>query len=322
MPLVIRPVEPVDRPRVLELFTAAFRAPADPAEWAWKYDRNPRPAISVVAVDGEHVAGFFGAMGTRYRGSEGDLPGTSAVDVMTSPSTRALGRRSLFKELGDAFRRLNAACGIPFDFGFPHERARQVEERLLGCTTIERAGLLVRPLEAGVHRGVLRRLRLRLRRGERFGPAHEALCEALHARAGWRSDRSPSVVNWRFFERPGVAYDVHQLIDLRGRSRAFCAVRLVADRALLVDLQVRDEAGGELGDLLAAVVESLEGSPARRLEFRGPRSGTVTRRLRQEFGFADETSDTHFFVRPFDPAFDLLRAALSFDYRFSDHDVF
>lgn len=322
MSLAIRPAEPRDRPRVLELFTIAFKAPADPAEWEWKYDRNPRPAISVVACEGEDVVGFFGALGTRYRGAEGDLPGTSAVDVMTSPVSRSLGRRGLFKELGDTFRRLNAERGIPFDFGFPHERARQIEERLLGCTTIERAGQLVKPLPLEARRGPLRRLRARVRRGEPFGRGHEALAEILHAREGWRSDRSADVLLWRFLERPGVVYDVFQLADLRGRARAFAAVRLVGDRALLVDLQLADEEGPELVDLLAAISEGLTGTPARFLAFRGPREGTLSGRLRLELGFADEESDTHFFVRPFDPGFDLLRAARAFDYRYSDHDVF
>jgi len=116
--LVFRPSEPADRPAILSLFRAAFKADTDPRDWAWKYDANPRRAVSVVAVDGGRLVGFFGAMGTRYRGAGGDLPGTSAVDVMTDPQARSLGKTALFKELGDAFRAVNAEAGIPFDFGF------------------------------------------------------------------------------------------------------------------------------------------------------------------------------------------------------------
>jgi hypothetical protein len=39
-------------------------------------------------------------------------------------------------------------------------------------------------------------------------------------------------------------------------------------------------------------------------------------------GFTRAATDTHFEVRPLDAAFDLARAAATFDYRFLDHDIF
>jgi len=99
-------------------------------------------------------------------------------------------------------------------------------------------------------------------------------------------------------------------------------VRLVMERALLVDLQVADEAGGALVDLLRGISAGLAGSPASSLEIRCPRGGALATRLKAELGFVPEESDTHLEVRPLLMDFDLDRAGPLFDYRYSDHDVF
>lgn len=319
MSLAIRPATAADRGAILELFRVAFRSEPNPDEWSWKYDRNPLPGISIVATDGSRALGYFGSMGTRYRGSGGDLPGTSAVDVMTHPEARKLGHNGLFKQIGEAFREANAARGVPFDFGFPHERARKVEERLLGCITIEPEGRLSRPLAvpSPARPGRL----LRLVRDEPFGKSHDGLAERLHARAGWRTDKRSEVLNWRFRGRPGATYLTFQLLGPLGGSRGYAVIRAVGDRALAVDLQVRDEDDGTLPDLLGRVASSLslEGG---RLEVRVPRSGLLFARLTSELGFTEDVGDTHFFVRPYDRGFDLTSAARAFDYRFADHDVF
>lgn len=319
MSLEIRPAAAADRGAILELFRVAFRSEPNPDEWTWKYDRNPLPGISIVAMDGSRALGYFGSMGTRYRGSGGDLPGTSAVDVMTHPEARKLGHNGLFKQIGEAFRESNAACGVPFDFGFPHERARKVEERLLGCITIEPEGRLSRPLAAApaARPGRL----LRLVRDEPFGKSHDGLVERIHERAGWRTDRRSDVLNWRFRERPGADYLTFQLLGPLGGSRGYAVIRVVGDRALVVDLQARDESDGALPDLLSRIAASLSLDRGR-LEVRVPRSGRLFARLTSELGFTEVAGDTHFFVRPYDPRFDLMSAARAFDYRFADHDVF
>lgn len=321
MALSFRPAEPGDRLAILSLFRTAFKTDPDPADWSWKYDANPRKAVSVVADDGGRIIGFFGAMGTRYRGAAGDLPGTSAVDVMTDPQARSLGKTALFKELGDAFRRRNAEAGIPFDFGFPHERARKIEERLLGCVTIEPCGEWSRGISSPPLLGRLRRRFLRLREDPRFGTAYAALAEKLHARPGWRTDRSVDVMAWRL-SRPGFSYRVFQLLDLGGRVRGVAVTTIRDGRALVLELQVSDEQSSDLPDLVGGVHEALGKEPVERLVVRAPREGKITGRLREELGFGEEPSDTVLLVRPFDPGFDLQAAGRSFDYRFIDHDVF
>ncbi len=320
MPVEVRPATPADRPALLALFREAFGAEASPEDWAWKYDRCPHAAVSVGAFDRGKAIGFFGGLGTRYRGREGDLPGLAAVDVMTAPSSRALGRSTLFQRVGSEFFERNGAAGAPFVLGFPNHRHRRVGESTLGYLSVEPAAEWTRPIGRLGLLKRLRRRRLRHRRGSAVSVAHDALAEALHARPGWRTDRSRTTLDWRF-ARPGVSYDVHELLDGRGHSTAYAALRTVADRALLVDLQAADEGGGAVADLLDAIEETLGRTAARTLVLRaGSASGLAARAA--ELGFVGADTDTHFTVRPFHPAFGVARAAAVFDYRFLDHDVF
>ena len=145
MPLVVRRAEVADRPALHRLFAAVFGAAPGPGEWEWKYDRNPARGASVAAFLDSEPVGFFGAFATSYVGGGRELPGTSGVDVMTSPEARKLGRHSVYRELGSRFVAENRALGIPFYFGFPNERHRLVGERVLGFRTVERAGAWSRP---------------------------------------------------------------------------------------------------------------------------------------------------------------------------------
>jgi hypothetical protein len=310
-----------DRPALLRLFEAAFGSPAEPEMWAWKFDRNPHRAPSALALHDGRAVGFYGGWATRYRGAGRDLPGCAAVDVMTDPAARSLGG-GLFAELSEVFCSLCREAGIPFYFGFPNERHRLVGERKAGYVPVEPAGQWARPLGAP---GVLPRLRrrfLRFRTGEGLSPGHDALAERLHARPGWRTDRSRATLDWRFAPHAGAAYRVVELSGRRGAARGYAVTRLVGDRALLVDFQVRDEASADLPDLLQAVEASLEGAAAARLELRAASSSPLSARLEGELGFAPAPADCHFEVRPLDPALDALAAGRTFDYRFADHEIF
>jgi hypothetical protein len=321
MPIAVRPASPADRPALLALFRTSFGSDASAEDWTWKYDRCPHAAVSVGAFDSSGAAlGFFGGLGTRYRGSGGDLGGVSAVDVMTAPSTRALGRRTLFQNVAAEFFERNGAAGAPFVLGFPNERHRLAGERTLDYISVEPAAEWTRPVARPASAERLHSGRLRHVRGASVSAAHDALAEIVHARPGWRTDRSRPTLSWRF-ARPGLAYDVHELVDPRGRSLAYAAVRLVGDRALLVDLQAADEAGGAVADLLDAVATSLHGTSARTLALRTSSASALAARS-GELGFSPSPTDTHFTVRRFDRAFDLEKAARAFDYRFLDHDVF
>lgn len=313
------PAGPQHRSAILDLFRAAFLSEPNPAEWVWKYDTNPHESISVLALLEGNAVGFFGGVGTVYRGEAGTLPGSMSVDVMTHPSARSLGRQGLFKELGEVYGRLNGARGVPFDFGFPHERARKIEERLLGYLTIERAGQFSHPTPLA-RAGRMSHLLTRKVWDEAFGFRHESLAEDIHSRPGWRTDRSAAVLNWRFRNRPGVSYHTLQLFGLTGRSRGYAVYRMSNDRALIVDIQTGRSAN-DLPDLLAELGAGLpEG--ARSVVVRLPVSSTMARQLVEEFGFLPEESDTHLLARPLIEGFDAQTAGQALDYRFSDHDIF
>ena len=161
MAIEFRPAGKSDRAAILELFEVAFKAPANAADLAWKYDVNPHPALSALAIEDGRALGFIGALGTRYRGEAMDQRGNTVVDVMTRPDSRALGRAGMFKRLGELFRRINAEAGTLFDFGFPNARARKIEERLFGCVLAEPCAERGRRLDAAPLLGRLRRRLLR-----------------------------------------------------------------------------------------------------------------------------------------------------------------
>ena len=321
MAVSIRRAVEADRPGIFALFSVAFGSPVDTETWAWKYDRNPNQAPSMVAVSEGGVVGFYGSFGTRYHGAEGSHLGASAADVMTDPKARKLGHTALFRTLVHEWYRECHEAGIPFGFGFPHQRALLIGVRTGDYRIVEPVAEWVKPLAPASALSRLRRRFLRIEAGEGFGPGHDALAEILHARPGWRTDRSRAVLNWRYGARPGAPYRVWRLLDRRNRSRAFAVLRVVEDRALLVDLQADDERSGILADLLDAISDSLRGTSVRSLAFRAAaRSGLAARA--PELGFSPQPSDTTLVMRAFDPGVDFDRASRGFDYRFGDHEIF
>ena len=322
MQLTIRRATPDDRPALLQLFSVAFSAPAEPEVWAWKYDRNPNPAPASVAVADGRIAGFCGSFGTRYFGAEGSWPGTSATDVMTDPGARKLGRRSLFASLIGGWYAFSAEAGIPFGFGFPNARHRDVGMKTTDYRLVEHVSEWSRPLETPSRLARLRRGLLKVVCAEPFGAAHEPLAEAVHAQEGWRTERSARVLNWRFGEKPGAAYRTFQLLDRRGHSRAYAVLRAVGERALLVDLQSADPRGGALPDLVNRVADTLAGTGARTLDVRAASRSALAARLEGEMGFARRSSDTSLVMRPFFEALDFERVKSGFDFRFGDHEIF
>lgn len=317
-----RPAAEADRPAIFELFAVAFGNPVDAETWAWKYDRNPNPAPSVVAVEDGRIVAFYGSFGTRYRGAEGSYPGASAVDVMTDPKGRKLGRAGLFKGLVFEWYRQCEEAGIPFGFGFPHARALLVGVRTGDYRIVEPVTEWVKPLARASPLARLKRRFLRVVSGEAFGAPHDALADVLHAREGWRTERSRTVLNWRYGDRPGAPYRTWQLLDRRGLSRAYAVVRIVNDRALLVDVQSVDEQSGALADLLDAIADAPHTAPVRTLEFRAASRSALAARA-GELGFSPRLSDTTLVMRTFPPdAARFERVSRGFDYRFGDHEIF
>ncbi len=159
--------------------------------------------------------------------------------------------------------------------------------------------------------------------GEAFGAPHDALAEALHARAGWRTERSRAVLNWRYGDRPGSRTGRGSSSTGAAVSRAYAVVRIVDDRALLVDLQAADEQSGALADLLDAIADAPRGGPVRTLEFRAA-SRSAARGARGRAGlFAAARRTRTLVMRTYPPdAARFERVSRGFDYRFVDHEIF
>ena len=320
MTLLVRRAEKADRPALFRLFASVFGAAPGPGEWEWKYDRNPAAGASIAAFLDSEPVGFFGAFATRYVGDGREFPGTSGVDVMTSPEARKLGRHGVYRELGTRFVEENRALGIPFYFGFPNERHRLVGERVLGFRTVEKAGQWSLPA-APARRSALRQWLRPVREVETFSAVHHPVAEALKERPGVRTDRCARTLNWRFSERPGVRYRLLQASGPGRSSRGYAVVRLLGERALVVDLQAQDEGSGTVPDLLDAASALAATEGARTIELRASRRGLLAARA-AELGLSELPSDCCLELIPVDPGFPLDPVIASFDYRYGDHDVF
>ena len=164
-----------------------------------------------------------------------------------------------------------------------------------------RRGSWARPLGAAPLSRLRRRF-LRVVRGEAFGAAHDRSRRRAPRAAGLadgplrarRSDLAATAPR----RRP---YRTFQLVDRRGRSRGYAVVRVVGDRALLVDLQAEDEAR-RIADLLDAVADVLDGTRARPRGWSSAPASALAPRgaLAAELGFAATASDTHLEVRAVD----------------------
>jgi hypothetical protein len=321
MTLEFRRAAKDDRPALFLLFQEVFGAAPSPEEWEWKYDLNPSRSVSIAAFDGLEALGFFGGFATRFVGEAQSSPGTSAVDVMTARAARRLGRSGVYGEMGRRFVEENSLLGIPFCFGFPNDRHLLAGERVLGFRAVERIGQWSRPVGPRTRRPPLARWLRPVREIEEFAEAHDPLAEALAGRPGLRTDRSRRNLNWRFRLRPGVRYRLFEAAGAGRASRGFAVLRLVGDRALVVDLQARDESAGTVPDLLQAVEAAALEAGARTLELRASRRGGLAARAR-ELGLEEIPADASLTMIPVGCGIPLERAMALFDYRFSDHDVF
>src|SRR5664280_1616408 len=231
------------------------------------------------------------AVPSRARASPASSEFTTTIVSSESPDTAA-SRRMVSSARAEAFFRVNGEAGAPFVLGFPNDRHRLAGERTLAYRSVEPAAQWARPV---ARPGLVSRLRRRFRRiarGASLSAGHDALAEILHSRPGWRTDRSRATLAWRL-ARPGAAYDLFELLDGRGRSRAYAAVRVLGDRALLADLQAADEEAGDAADLLDTVAEAYAGSPARTLVLRAGSASRLAARA-AELGFSPIPTDTHF----------------------------
>ena len=180
---------------------------------------------------------------------------------MTRPDARSLGKAGLFKRLGDVFRRINADAGTSSTSASrtsARGRSRSASSAASWSSRAARgaARSTRRPSSGGSGAGSCASAE-----GEPFGHAHEALAEVLHARTGWRTDRSRRTS--RVALLPARLHPTgRSSSSTSAAARAATPSSSIRDgKALLVDLQVVSEADGTLADLVAGVQERARRGP-------------------------------------------------------------
>lgn len=260
---------------------------AEPGFADWQYRRNPAgPARITLARDPANgaLAGQFVMVPfrVRYR-QEVHLAGL-ALNVLTHPAYR---RRGVFAGLAtSAFARCREE-GLVFMLGFPNPPAYEGYIQRLGCADLGRLAVMLRPLaperllrrRLGIDVVADRLARLWLARVDtgaeraaaagpdgmvverldRFPAAVNLLDRAAGARFPIMVVRDAGYLNWRFCDKPSVAYDC-RAARVGGRLLAYAVGSLYREggglRGRIVDALSDGSAAGvaALGRLAREIV--------------------------------------------------------------------
>jgi len=256
----VRVAEPGDGACIRSLHARVFGSEMSEAEWSWKFESNPDGRFGVVAVVDGRIVGNYAGWGMRFL-----VGGTPALvyavgDVATEPSARKLGgRHGVYRTMVDAF--YGALAGrVPFCFGFPNDRALAVSNRLAGTRTlhpirqilVDCAEFPEPPAGAGSGDFV----------DESFDPLWDAASRFLKN----APVRDRARVNWRFHARPNRYYRMVWWKEA-GRQRAWAALSVSGQDALVADFLGSDRDGRDLPPLFAAAAAEARRMGARRLVF-------------------------------------------------------
>lgn len=203
----VRLTASADLPRIARLFERAFGVRRSPAEWEWRYRRNPhgRP-ITVAAFDGEKPIAFLGGYPLVLIDTTSAPWRESSVvhvgDAMVDPAYQGKGygkagpwQRALAFLLAEARERGHSAC-----FGVPVRRFHRVYRRYVSSWHLLQVECWAAPLS---------QLRLvdgpcvaaRLRRDDVDGTLDRLLQECAPG-YGLLARRDAAYTRWRHLERP------------------------------------------------------------------------------------------------------------------------
>jgi Acetyltransferase (GNAT) domain len=257
----VRDATAADAPGIRELFERIFKSELSAEEFRWKFERNPDGWYGVVAVLGGRIVGNYAGWGMRFQLDGRPHLLYSVGDVATDASVRSLGgRRSVYREMTEAFYARVGKDGVPFCFGFPNVRALRVSERIVGSRTLMPITLKKVPAENfGPPPGDAEA-------GDSVGEGFDALWEAGRRTFTHGPFRDRGRVNWRFYERPSRYY--HMVSRRQGREiLSWAALSIVGPEATVADYLGREADGRDLGPLFAAAAEEARRLGARTLVF-------------------------------------------------------
>jgi len=241
----IRPATGADAPGIRSLFERVFGTPLTQEEWSWKFERDPDGWYGVVAVAGGRVVGNYAGWGMRFLVDGGERLLYAVGDVATEPAVRALGgRRTVFREMAEAFY-ARVFPGVPFCFGFPGERHRQVSERIVGSRTLLPVVCRKTPVEG------FPAAPPDAESGDFVDEAFDPLWESARRTFTHGAVRDRARVNWRFHARPTRYY---RMVWRRqaGELVSWAVLSVFGREATVADYLGREPDGSDLPPLFAA----------------------------------------------------------------------
>ncbi len=261
IPFTIREATLSDVPGILRLFAKAYGTEMTEEEWRWKFERNPDGWFGIVAVADGQIVGNFAGWAMRFLVAGRPRLVYSAGDVATDRRARGLGKgRNIYGDMARAFYETVASQGVPFTFGFPHARALEISNHLGGTRTFFPIREVRVPCEAfslAPQDAVA---------GDFVTENFDRLWDAASRHLSNAPVRDRARTNWRFHARPTRYY---RMVWQRsgGLDRAWAALSVVGESALVADYLGREADGSDLEPLFAAAAAEARRLGARWIVF-------------------------------------------------------
>jgi len=272
------------------------------AEWQWRHARNPHGTRVYLALEDERVVGQVAAVPhAAWIGR----PAVFAENIGSFGRARGAGlaRAGVYARLGRALQEAHGQPGGDLvHYGIVSGAEWRVVNGLLEGEVVRNLTALVRTLDAGAHE-----LPPGVERLARFDHQAQWLWDRIAGANPALTVRDEAFLNWRFVERPGVAYERLGVRDAGGILRGY-AVLAVAEfggrRALwLVDLVVPLEEPEVARALLAGAAALARAAGERELATHVPEWSPWFDAL-QRAGFLVHPLAAWLFARPFARKFD------------------
>ena len=325
--LEVRAFAPGDLSGIQRLFQRAYGAELTTREWDWKYGQSPFEHFGVVGEREGEVVAYYGGWRWRLHGGGQRRDALVFCDIMTDPSARMAGRLPPLIPLHEAAMKLAASAGIPYFCGFPNRGAARFGSRFLGyryewmaaCSaSLSSLESLASPASLGLPAAD----GLAVEISDTFPEGLDELAARLHARPGFRVERTRAVLNWRYHARPERYYRIYTAHAGRA-AKAYAVVSTAGPVAVLVDLQSGQPDTGEgLDAVFSAVARDLAPRGITELRVGVTRFSPLLPHLTNRFGFTVADDENPFGILPTPTGGTVDVSPANFDARWGDNDVF
>ena len=258
----IRDSVPGDEREILRLCQRVFGASLTLEEWNWRTFGNPAgKTLSLVAFqkDDGRLIGHMAGVSVDLTVGRFSRKASFIIDSVVDPRQRG---RGIHAALSLAIAKRSGELEVGFPIGLPNQQAylpvlkmggthlltipvffkvldwrRVVRAKLHSNFLAQIAGVLGRPFQQG--QAPDQRTEFTLQEVQRFESSLDELSDRVGPRFGICPKRQSSLLNWRYFERPGSPYSVFS-ISSGGQWQGYIVVRLLEKWGLrlgtLVDL--------------------------------------------------------------------------------------